>query len=533
MSSIWTLLAPPTGTFESIGLPLRLVSAIRYSHFQRPQALRRAASPDNNACVLSLLRRLSFFGESEGGVITPRTRGRAGLFHAKRPIQDVFQNCWTGDLRRSVSEDAFTHFGMPLSATAELTKLIAEQLALQNSSLILFMHYSRIQPLVNGRRYIPSTCVLASEVLKFTVSSTMALYEHHSKLQNAPVTTLFSNLLQSIFSGDSWKLGIPALLYTLQNSLQYIAASHLDASTLQITYQLKILTTALFSVLLLRRKLSARKWASLLLLAAGVTFVQVPLATLAADLESLRGVGSGGSWLPKTFNSWMGTDRIADVPGGIHKRSATYQGIDEDYRLRHPRLNSTIGLLAVLVACITSGLAGVYFEMILKDNSRGRQPLDGDRSSAASVWVRNTQLSFYSLFPALFIGVIFNDGAEISRYGFLAGWNWVVYVVVLLQAFGGILVSLVIKYADNIAKNFSTSIGIIISFIISFLFLDLEPSFGVSLLAVPETSSSNTTCSIFSEEQWSSGQPGCTTVSKPHLFHLFLSMDTRMMRKLA
>lgn len=43
----------------------------------------------------------------------------------------------------------------------------------------------------------------------------------------------------------------------------------------QVTYQLKILTTALFSVLMLRKSLSRIQWISLLLLFTGVGIVQV------------------------------------------------------------------------------------------------------------------------------------------------------------------------------------------------------------------------------------------------------------------
>lgn len=43
----------------------------------------------------------------------------------------------------------------------------------------------------------------------------------------------------------------------------------------QVTYQLKILTTALFSVSMLGRRLGVYQWLSLLILMAGVTLVQV------------------------------------------------------------------------------------------------------------------------------------------------------------------------------------------------------------------------------------------------------------------
>lgn len=46
-------------------------------------------------------------------------------------------------------------------------------------------------------------------------------------------------------------------------------------SLIKVTYQLKILTTALFSVFMLGKNLGFHQWLSLLVLMAGVTLVQV------------------------------------------------------------------------------------------------------------------------------------------------------------------------------------------------------------------------------------------------------------------
>lgn len=331
------------------------------------------------------------------------------------------------------------------------------------------MHYSRIMPIVGGRRYYTSTAVFLNEVIKLAISLTMALYDLSRNMSSSSTATaLFSELVRQVFTGDSWKLAIPAMLYTLQNTLQYLAVSNLDAATFQVTYQLKILTTAVFSVTMLGRKLDAQKWLSLVLLMLGVAIVQIPSGSK-ADLPTLKDLQDEGTgfWLPRSIEELRNLGNVA--AGQLSKRSATYEGIEEDFAMSHPQLNASIGFAAVVTACLLSGLAGVYFEKVLKDSSTN-----------ASVWVRNVQLSFYSLFPALFIGVLFVDGVDIAQTGFFTGYNWAVWMAIIFQALGGVVVALVVNYADNIAKNFATSISIVISFLASVWLFNLEITSSVS-----------------------------------------------------
>ena len=57
--------------------------------------------------------------------------------------------------------------------------------------------------------------------------------------------------------------------------MSFIALSYLDAVTFQVIYQFKILTTAIFSVIMLKYKLNAIKWISLFILTFGVILIQV------------------------------------------------------------------------------------------------------------------------------------------------------------------------------------------------------------------------------------------------------------------
>ncbi|KAF8460391.1 nucleotide-sugar transporter-domain-containing protein, partial [Kalaharituber pfeilii] len=296
------------------------------------------------------------------------------------------------------------------------------------------MHYSRIMPVTGSGRYLTSTAVFLNEIIKLIISVLVALRDRR-RLNGSlsSLTTNFRALWVDVFRSDSWKLAIPAALYTFQNNLQYIAVSNLDAATFQVTYQLKIITTALFSVTMLHRKLSINQWISLFLLTAGIAIVQIPPPENKPELPSHQ-------------------------DDGAHRRLLFGRDSAE-----HVEMDRTVGLTAVVVGCTLSGLAGVYFEKVLK-------------GSSTSLWVRNIQLSFYSLFPALFIGVMLKDGKEIMERGFFDGYNAVVWTAIGFQAAGGIIVALCVNYADNIAKNFATSISILLSSLASIHFFNFKLS---------------------------------------------------------
>lgn len=120
--------------------------------------------------------------------------------------------------------------------------------------------------------------------------------------------------------------------------------------------------------------------------------------------------------------------------------------------------NQFIGLISVIISCLSSGFAGVYVEKVIKG------------SPASFLFLRNLQLSLFCSLTAV-IGMWITDGSIVHDKGFFHGYNVMVWFVVIQQALGGIIVSLVVKYADNILKGFSTSLSIIISCVASvFLF---------------------------------------------------------------
>lgn len=244
--------------------------------------------------------------------------------------------------------------------------------------------------------------------------------------QKGSLTVLAKSLQEEIFNNplEVLKLSVPSFLYTVQNNLLYYALTHLDAATFQVGYQVKILTTAVFSVFMLGKRITANQWISLVVLLAGVSLAQLSAADRAADHH-----------------------------------------------------NTTAGFVAVLAAACTSGFSGVYFERILKS------------SGGTSLWMRNIQMGISSIILG-FAGVFLStDRPQVLERGFFFGYNWVVIAVILLQAIGGLVVAVVVKYADNILKGFAASFSIITSCVLCYFFFDFRPNLLFLLGAVSKCDS--------------------------------------------
>jgi UDP-sugar transporter A1/2/3 len=222
---------------------------------------------------------------------------------------------------------------------------------------------------------------------------------------------------------EALKLSVPTILYTIQNNCILVGLNNLPAAVFHVVYQSKLVVAAMLSVIMLGRKLQQMQWVAVCMLTAGVVLVQTAGKTKEATETAEQ--------------------------------------------------NPVVGFVAVLTSAMCSGFAGVYFEKILK-------------GSNTSVWVRNIQLGSGGVLVGLLIALQ-RDGAAISEKGFFYGYNWTVWAIIVSNAGGGLLIAIVIKYADNILKGFACAFAIVCSSIISvFLFdlaLSLQFAFGASVVA--------------------------------------------------
>lgn len=293
-------------------------------------------------------------------------------------------------------EDAPMFCGLPM----KYISLVC--LTLQTSAQVFVIKWARAGVASTDSPYLASTVVLFTELTKLLASFALVAREQGS-IRSA-FNTVYEHITKSYI--DLAKVCVPAFLYTVQNNLMFFSLGKLSMAVQQVTYQLKILTTAILSVVILGKVLTPIKWLSLLLLLGGVSILQWP-----------RG------------------------------HTGTFAGAtQEDFSFRS---DAMLGFFAVLAACFTSGLASVWLEKLLKQ-------------SHVSIWVRNVQLALIGSVMSLFIAVS-TDGAVIFENGFTHGYSSRVLCVIFNNALGGLMCAAVLKYADNILRCFSTALSIILT----------------------------------------------------------------------
>jgi UDP-sugar transporter A1/2/3 len=300
-------------------------------------------------------------------------------------------------------------------------------LVLQNTALSIVSKYSRA---TDGPKYRPSSVVLLVEMLKFTLCYLMLL-----RNKRGNVKASLHTLQIEVFADKKGltKMAVLAFLYALQNMFALVAYDYVDVATYQIVYQLKIITTAMFMLVLLHRRFSVVQWCAMFALMAGVAICSYSRLPATADVHVDEAAAS------KRF----------------------------------------IGICVMLGLAVNSGLAAAYFERVMKSHKAiaTQQTLD-------PLWTRNLQLSAISV-GVTCVDLVRNLG-EVWANGFFYGFHPAVVAVIFLQAVGGLTIAAVVRYSDNIVKNFGTSFSLILSCIISNYMFDqtatLSFYFGVLLV---------------------------------------------------
>jgi UDP-sugar transporter A1/2/3 len=90
------------------------------------------------------------------------------------------------------------------------------------------------------------------------------------------------------------------------------------------------------------------------------------------------------------------------------------------------------------------------------------------KGTKSSIFLRNIQLSFFGILFGQLFGLFTWETFNLDNYDM---WAW---ITIFNQAFSGLIVAMVVKYADNILKGFATSLSILISSVASTFLFDFK-----------------------------------------------------------
>mmetsp|Transcript_30716 Transcript_30716/g.45161 ORF Transcript_30716/g.45161 Transcript_30716/m.45161 type:complete len:378 (-) Transcript_30716:643-1776(-) len=262
-------------------------------------------------------------------------------------------------------------------------------LCMQNTMFTVLRRYSQG---VLKEIYSKYEVLLVGELIKFVYSA----YKISSQLsQGEKAVPKLRYLLKR-----SSKMAVLACIYGAMNILSFVALRNISAGMFTVFAQLKILTTATCSSVMLNRSYSMTKWRALISLMMGVLLFSEPI--------------------------WNRDDNSKNPEGG----------------------NVMLGTAAVLIEVTLSGFASIYFEKVIKTDPE-----------QLGIWERNYQLAFGSI-PIYVMFMFWEDGGVAGYFG---GWSVVAGILALLGAAGGMLVALSIKHGDSILKTLATTGAIVLS----------------------------------------------------------------------
>ena len=236
---------------------------------------------------------------------------------------------------------------------------------LQNAGYTLIRKYSTMTEDVSSREIL-----FVGEVIKVVIASYFTLENAVSQQEASSAEGKGVQRLRWLVSHSS-KMLILAAIYGAMNILSFVALEYIGAGEFTICAQLKILSTAGFSVIILRRSLSWTKWRALFLLVLGCILVVSP----SLDLK---------------------VTSVESEEAAAESESSSFLQL--------------LGFGAVLTEVMLSGFASIYFEKVVKSTTE-----------VVTIWERNFQLGLYSM--AMYGGIMVYDGMSSERQAW-SNWSW-------------------------------------------------------------------------------------------------------------
>lgn len=223
---------------------------------------------------------------------------------------------------------------------------------------------------------------------------------------------------------------IPAVIYSLDNNLQYFILLYYSPATFQVLYNMRILTTALFFSWILEKKITKDQWVALVLLLLGI----------------------------------------------VNCEASETQGLSF--------LHKPVGFALVVAASTLSALGDVYIEYLLKRQMKQSVHFQNMQLYFFGIianfiaLLSMSSLQHSTLQPAVSpynpsqMPSFFNYRVWTSGFGFFPA------LIVIVNSITGLCVAFMLKFANNLLKIFVNAAALILSLILSSIWFDFAPTLG-------------------------------------------------------
>lgn len=290
-------------------------------------------------------------------------------------------------------------------------------LAVQNCSKNLLLRFV----MKEHPKFLTSAAVLGVETVKLVLS-----LMYIGLVEKKPLMSAVEFVKQD--KRNTILMAVPATLYSIQMTLEYIALGSIDASVFSVLVQTKLLATAGCAVIILRKSIKKVQLVSLVLLTIGVMLCNM--------------------------------------------KEGSTSGLDSEEG------DTTKGILATLSIAACSGFASVYTEKVIKakrkinDDLPSSQPEPSKKEQYGLAYTQ-VQLAFVSLvIMGLYCATMELD--VIIEKGLWHGFNGAAYVSIFVSAIGGLIVAAVLKFADAVLKGYATAISVVLTGVLSMILFGTE-----------------------------------------------------------
>eukprot|EP00571_Detonula_confervacea_P017432 CAMPEP_0172301992 /NCGR_PEP_ID=MMETSP1058-20130122/3773_1 /TAXON_ID=83371 /ORGANISM="Detonula confervacea, Strain CCMP 353" /LENGTH=408 /DNA_ID=CAMNT_0013012315 /DNA_START=85 /DNA_END=1311 /DNA_ORIENTATION=- len=317
-------------------------------------------------------------------------------------------------------------------------------LAVQNCSKNLLLRFV----MKEHPKFLTSAAILGVEGVKLTLSLLYIVL-----IQRRPIMSAVTFMQQD--KKNTYLMAVPATLYSIQMTLEYVALGNIDAAVFSVLVQTKLLATAGCAVLILGKRIKKVQLISLILLTVGVM------------LCNMKNVGNAES------------EKEDTVVGDSKK-----------------------GIMATLGIAACSGFASVYTEKVIKAkrsiNSGSNAQLPSQQQQVKDQPVKENyglaytqvQLAVVSLIIMGFYCMVM-ELDEIMEKGLWYGFTGPAFISIFVSAIGGLIVAAVLKFADAVLKGYATAISVVLTGVLSMVL------FGTHLNTLYFLGIGNVVCAVF------------------------------------